>query len=54
MDVREIVRHWAKHDPNDQGVAIVAENETRSGTTFALNGVGAERDVEPYLELYVR
>lgn len=54
MDVREIVRHWAKRDPKDQGVAIVAENETRSGTTFALAGSGAERDAEPYLELYVR
>ena len=54
MDVREIVRHWTKHDPKDQGVAIVAENETRSGTTFALSTAGAERDVEPYLELYVR
>jgi hypothetical protein len=55
MDVREIVKHWSKHDPADQGVAVVAENETRSGTTFALVAAGAtDRDVEPYLELYVR
>lgn len=54
MDVREIVKHWAKHDPHDQGVAIVAENDTRTGTTFAISGGGADRDVEPYLELYVR
>lgn len=54
MDVREIVKHWAKHDPNDQGVAIVAEADTRTGTTFAISGGGADRDVEPYLELYVR
>lgn len=54
MDVREIVKHWAKHDPTDQGIAILAENETRSGTTFAISGSGADRDVEPYLELYVR
>lgn len=58
MDVREIVKHWAKHDPADQGVAIVAEADTRAGskpgTTFAISGGGADRDVEPYLELYVR
>lgn len=54
MDVREIVRHWAKHDPNDQGIAIVADEETRTGTTFAITGAGADREVEPYLELYLR
>lgn len=54
MDVRELVRHWAKHDPKDQGVAIEAENETRSGTTFALTTHGSDRDAEPYLELYLR
>jgi len=54
MDVRELVRYWAKHDPKDQGVAIEAENETRSGTTFALTTHGADRDAEPYLELYIR
>lgn len=54
MDVREIVKHWAKRDPTDQGIAIVAENDTRTGTTFAITGEGADRDVEPYLELYVR
>jgi hypothetical protein len=69
LDVRELVRQWARHDANDPGIAIVAENETRTGTTFALSSVGAERDVvvgrggatasaapdvEPYLELYLR
>ena len=59
LDVRELVRHWARRDANDEGIAITAENETRTGTTFALTGGGAEResvptDVEPYLELYVR
>lgn len=64
LDVREIVRQWAKHDPRDQGVAIVADNETHTGTTFAFRtgGVGASTDsrsssggdVEPYLELYLR
>jgi hypothetical protein len=41
LDVRELVRQWARHDPSDQGIAIVAENETRTGTTFALTGIGA-------------
>ena len=55
LDVRDLVRQWPKHDPLDQGIAIVAENETRSGTTFAFRSVGAPApDVEPYLELYVR
>ncbi|MBX3205477.1 MAG: DNRLRE domain-containing protein [Labilithrix sp.] len=43
LDVRELVRHWARRDPRDQGIAVVAENETTSGSTFALSGVGAER-----------
>lgn len=63
LDVRELVRQWPKHDPRDQGIAVVADNETRTGTTFAFRSVGsggAERgsssaaDLEPYLELYVR
>lgn len=43
IDVRDLVRQWAKRDPRDQGVAIVAENESRTGTTFALTSVGADR-----------
>jgi hypothetical protein len=43
VDVRELVRQWARRDPLDQGIAIVADNETDTGTTFALTGVGAER-----------
>jgi hypothetical protein len=55
LDVRDLVRQWPKHDANDQGIAIVAENETRSGSTFAFRSLGAPApDVEPYLELYVR
>lgn len=64
LDVREIVRQWPKHDPRDQGVAIVADNETRTGTTFAFRSLGvlastdsrssSATDVEPYLELYLR
>lgn len=61
LDVRDLVRQWARRDPQDQGIAIVADRETRSGTTFALRRVGAGAlssseglDVEPYLELYLR
>ena len=45
VDVRELVRHWARRDPIDQGIAVVADGETRTGTTFALSAVGAERAV---------
>ena len=55
LDVRDLVRQWPKHDASDQGIAIVAESETRSGMTFAFRSSGAPApDVEPYLELYVR
>lgn len=39
LDVRELVRNWARHDPRDQGLAVVAETESRTGTTFALQSV---------------
>jgi hypothetical protein len=56
LDVRELVRQWPKHDSRDQGIAVVADNQTRTGTTFAFRSVGAaaSADLEPYLELYVR
>jgi len=55
LDVRDLVRQWPKHDPDDQGIAIVAGNESRSGSTFAFRAGGAPApDVEPYLELYLR
>jgi hypothetical protein len=56
VDVRELVRLWPRRDADDQGIQIVAEKDTRTGTTFALNSSGAERgvDAEPYLELYLR
>jgi hypothetical protein len=53
LDVRDLVRQWPKHDPRDQGIAIVADNDTRTGTTFAFRAIGPA-DVEPYLELYLR
>jgi hypothetical protein len=52
LDVRDLVRQWPKHDPQDQGIAIGADTETRTGTTFAFRA--SAFDVEPYLELYLR
>ncbi len=64
IDVRDLVRQWPKHDPRDQGVAIVAASDSQRGTTFAFRAVGvvgtadsrssSAADVEPYLELYLR
>lgn len=42
MDVRELVRNWAKHDPRDQGIAVTAEGDHPTGTAFALRTVGAD------------
>lgn len=47
LDVRELVRQWAKHDSTDQGVAVVAENETPTGTSFALTAQGEDRGPLP-------
>jgi hypothetical protein len=44
IDVRGLVQAWQRHDPKDQGVAIVAENATATGATFASGR----------LELYVK
>ena len=41
LDVRDLVRQWPRHDARDQGIAVVADNETRTGTTFAFRAVGA-------------
>lgn len=67
VDVRDVVRGWARRDPADQGLAIVAEGAGGTGTTIALTGSGLESegvsrlslassaaDPEPYLEVYVR
>jgi hypothetical protein len=43
LDVRELVRQWPRHDPRDQGLAILADNETPTGTTFAFRAVSLER-----------
>ena len=49
VDVLDLVRQWSKRDPTDQGVAIVADGDSITGSSFALN-----TDVGPYLEAYVR
>jgi hypothetical protein len=60
LDVRDLVRQWGKRDPRDHGLAVVADEQSLTGTTFAFTSAGldgrplAARDVEPYLELYVR
>ncbi len=43
LDVRDLVRQWVKHDPADQGIAVLAESESRTGTTFALSATVADR-----------
>lgn len=50
LDVRELVRLWARRDPDDHGVAVVGQSESATGTTFAL----APASGGAYLELYVR
>lgn len=60
IDVRDLVRRWPRRDPADQGLAILAADETPTGATFALRAAGVDPgpsstvDPEPYLELYVR
>lgn len=40
LDVRDLVRQWPRRDPQDQGIAVVAETESRTGMTFALTALG--------------
>ena len=42
--VRALVEAWRKHDPRDQGIAILAQSSTVTGATFASGR----------LELYVK
>lgn len=53
VNVLDLVRQWPRHDPADQGVAIVADGASITGSTFALVSP-AGIDVGPYLEVYVR
>lgn len=43
LDVRDLVRQWARHDPDDQGLAVTADTESATGTTFAFSRAGADR-----------
>ncbi|WP_146652391.1 DNRLRE domain-containing protein [Labilithrix luteola] len=40
LDVRDIVNRWRNRDPSDQGIAVVAQGASRTGTTFAFNRIG--------------
>ena len=44
IDVRELVQAWQRHDPRDQGIAVVAQSKTATGASFASGR----------LELYVK
>ena len=48
LDVGEIVKAWPTHDPADQGVAVVADQSSASGASFAY--ISAE-DRPPELEI---
>ena len=58
VNVLDLVRKWSTRDPIDQGVAIVADGSSITGSTFALSAVGVDDhstvEVGPYLEAYVR
>jgi hypothetical protein len=59
LDVRDLVRGWERRDPADQGIAVVADNASRTGAAFAfrssgIDSAGVSKDVEPHLELYIR
>lgn len=51
LDVRDLVRRWARHEPTDQGVAVTADSDGRTGMTFAFraSGVGRASPADPYL-----
>jgi hypothetical protein len=65
VDVTDLVRLWLAHDPRDQGLSIVAENETPTGVTFTLGSASlpdlretppgkSDLSQPPRLELYLR
>jgi hypothetical protein len=58
VDVRELVQKWKKRDPQDQGIAIVAEQTSTTGMAFALGPMaetGSSGSLRgPMLELYLR
>jgi hypothetical protein len=61
VDVKGLVARWHRHEPDDQGIAIVTEGSTATGMAFALaDGRGSGHDTAtlhgqgPRLELYVK
>lgn len=66
LDVTAFVQRWKRHDPSDQGLAVVPGSTNTSGIAFAaVDSVGAEPDPQdpskatwipnaPRLELYVQ
>jgi hypothetical protein len=64
VDVRDLVLRWRARDPSDQGIALVAENQSPTGVAFTLVGTTHERGGEepsrarvtagPRLELYLK
>ncbi len=48
LDVAEIVKAWPAHDPSDQGIAVVADQSTAAGASFAYI---SSQDRPPELEI---
>jgi hypothetical protein len=51
LDVLDLVRKWRRHSPSDQGLEVIADNDSRTGMTFAFRASGADRSspADPYL-----
>jgi len=49
LDVRELVLKWQKHEKADNGIAVLADTSSPTGTAFALTvaeeGSASERSV---------
>jgi hypothetical protein len=53
LDVKDLVLRWRQHDPQDQGMVVVASGTTSSGMAFAFAPSG-EEEPPPRLELYIK
>lgn len=51
VDVRELVQRWQRHERADQGIAIVADNASRTGVAFALTVAGEASQGSPVASL---
>jgi hypothetical protein len=52
LDVRDLVRQWTRRDPADHGIAIVADDRSKTGMTFALTQMGVEQEPSPFEVAY--